>query len=467
MEDDYIRPEPVNRLPVKRIFDFNSGKLKEVMKLPKDFELDDNEILFKIKLIGVNYKKDFGPLKSYNDLTGMIGGRIVPGSIVPCNKFVGKIYDTNDCNLEFDLDNSKYLVFPYTNCIQQACDIVCKNCTSYVSSHRSNLNMKPCLARFEMGYNIDGGLQDYIKIKNSLEVLVRIPDNVSTHDALFSLDIMLPFYSFLKNLQNTGGYNTSDKILLVLNDCGKEMNDVLVVFKILNLYERNISVVGANQISQMTTEEKGKFTGMFHMVLVFNFDAEVLDFCFKSIISTGLQSTKSRYRFVLFNQYSPIDFGDYDHFDLTDKIIVEFKLNWFHKFDLVDLLNYLSTLNNNGRRSFSSFESKSPTKSLFSENSTILDSSWSNSSAMGKADTRTSDSHEHHISGRDVAELLNLPSKIHWLYYKKDVDLSNEFQKSDNSHSTRHINKLISQDRDARICYNNKPYKSKVNAFIL
>ncbi|EGV60342.1 hypothetical protein PSN45_001905 [Yamadazyma tenuis] len=468
--DEYLVPEPINQVPVKRLFDFQTGKLKESMKLPKDFELDDSEILFKIKLIAVNYGRDFELMKQYNTETSTSGGRILPSNIVPCNKFIGKIYASNDVNLDFELDNSKFLVFPHTTCIQQGFPTLCKNCTHYLSSHRSAVGTSsflPCLARFEFGYNVDGGLQDFIKIKNSSEILIKVPDNVSTHDAALSLDISLPFYSYFKWLQNSGNYNPTDKILLVLSDSRKEMNDVLVVFKMLQLIEKNVTIIDAPQIKAMTPSEENTFSSHFNMVLTFDFNHRVLNFCFNSIISTGLESTKSRYRFVMFNQYFPVDFSNYKQFDLTDKVITEFKLNWFHKFDLIDLLSYLSSLNNSTpRKSLSSVEdstTKSPTKSVFSDASTT--SETTSSSTKGKTEE---DYHNNRfVKSHEINELLSLPSKVHWLYYEKDVDLANEFQKTDNSHSTRHINKLMKSNKNVKICYNNRPNKSKVNAFIL
>lgn len=504
----YVGTEPINRLPIKRLYDFKARKLREFTKLPKEFELADGEVLLKVKMVAINYGKDFDKFKAMAQQNTQ-GVHI--NSVVPGNKFVTKIYASNDMNLEFALDNSKFLVFPYTNCIQQGNKQLCKSCLKYgsnelkypdiqTSDHKKHSRDKfPCLGQYELGINLDGGLQDFVKVKNALDLLVQIPELVSSHDALLLLDYALPFYCALKSLVLPHYNFELDKLLIILNDFEREINDVQLVLKLFGLNIANVLVLDYKKVDLMTTDERAKFRYMFN--LIFNFSSSVAswEFCFRSIASTGLESTKARYQVVLFNQNNSVDlnqllFSIDKDYDLNDKIITQFKLNWFHKFDLIELLNHLSFFNGaSSRPSFSSIDSYS-NHTLFSSNMSI-NSSSTNLSRYSPLKQKGFDQNlesnvipntpmESSFGGNRIRfnsaissvdnmslSMSDTRHKTHWLFYEKDMDLSNDFdkfEKSDTSQSLKHINKYISTNHNfTRICYSNKPNKStKLNAFI-
>lgn len=518
--DPYLIPEPINRLPMKRVYDFKLRKLRQVTKLPKEFELADNEILIKIKMIAINYGKDFNRFKAVA-LSNKQG--ITLKNVVPGNKFLGKIYASNDSNLAFPLDNSKFIIFPYTNCIQRGNKQCCKSCLQngsneygvedlgdHLKRRRCGRRTLPCLGQYELGLNLDGGLQDFLKLKNALDLLVRIPDNVSSHDSLLLLDYSLPFYSAFKSSVSPYYNYDTDRLLIILNDYEKELNDVLVIFKIFRLNISNILILDHERIESMSAEDISKFQQKFNLIFNFSTTLSSLKFCFRCLISTGLESTKTRYQIILFNQSNSFDLTEIMYsidkdYDLNDKTITKFRMNWFHKFDLVELLNHISLLNSNSSRpSYSSIDSFS-NQTLFSSNMSINLGSTNFSKysplKIKLSDTNMNQQESNHNQSSQPDEtinnvlstnmrnnhirlnsnirscdnlsipLLDVQYKNHWLFYDKDVDLTNDFDKYDKldtSVSLRHINKLIGTNNNfTRICYSNKPNKStKLNAFI-
>ncbi|CAH6721288.1 hypothetical protein CLIB1444_05S07756 [[Candida] jaroonii] len=426
---DDFNLEPINKLPIKRLFDYKQGKVKETTKLPKEFDLQGNDILFKVKLIGINYLKDFELLKNYQR------------NIVPGNKFIGKIYAFNEnCDnikdyeaLSFD---SKYLVFPYTNCLQQNHQPICHNCNRFIF----NGEKLPCILNFEYGVNLNGGFQDYVKMANFSQIAIKLPYNVSNHDALFLIDLMLPFYCCIKQHfhETFHQFNFNGKKLIILNDVTKELNDILIILKLLKLNEKNFSIIDAKFIEENPHDE---WYGKFQEVFLFNFDQTSIQFAFKSLISTGLTSIKARFHIFLFNQYNPSSFDSVDSiydFNINDKTVIQFKLNWFNKSDLIEILDFISSLNN------SIPTTKSSNTSIMSNSTFQLPSPASD---------------------------YKMSSKQPWLWYEKDYDLTSGLQKlsnqTDKFQSIKQINKLVQTNKFTRICYNNKPVKTKkLNAMV-
>ena len=161
-------------MPSKVVLGGHSGRLKEVVKLPNEMTINPNadELLLKVKLIGVNYKKDIDPLRHYVF-------KNKHASVVPFNKIIGKILallkHMGCASFRF---SSKYLVFPYSNCNIYGIE-PCDHCRrlANVELTRDTMDMfclYPCLRNLEYGITIDGGLQDYIKIRRPSQSLLEI-----------------------------------------------------------------------------------------------------------------------------------------------------------------------------------------------------------------------------------------------------------------------------------------------------
>lgn len=453
-----VQSESISNLPTKRLFDGQLQKVKEVTKLQKEFSLETNEVLFKIKLIGINYSYDFEPLKLRPDI-----------GVVPGNKFMGKIYSYTE---GFDDDknildyNQKYLVFPYTNCIQQN-RIPCTNCDKF--------SRLPCLEKLEFGFNIDGGLQDFIKIKNPLDGLIQIPYNVSSHDAIFSIDVMLPFYSSYQEILafNKNFSPNKDKILVIINDTSKELNDILLVIRLLNLNENLITIFDVNHIANFSQSELDYYKSYFNHCFVFNFKSTSVDFALHSVITTGLESTKSRYNVIFLDQYHPITQQNFQVLKkaINDKTLFEFHLQWYHKPDLIDLLDRISVLNTGA---VTADYGKPPTSSSSSSrNRPSLTSIESSQSTFSNTNISSHLDSSHSLNYLNSAPIPSKPKKgLSWLWYEKDYYLSNDYNKLDDNsliHSIRKINRLVYMTPKPylRVCYNNKLSQSKkVNAFI-
>lgn len=542
--ESYIMPQQVNSLPTKRLFDYRHSKLKESTKLPHEFhilgstyyqpespqsdEFDtddtlDPEVLFKVKFIGVNYEKDFELLKNQR-----FGSKT---SVVPGNKIIGKIVSpTNSQNfyLPWQLpynDNSKYLVFPYSNCLIQNEHDYCANC-----NHLHKLNVGPltshnyfqykrygCLRNWEFGYNIDGGLQDYMKIKKPHESLIRIPDNISLHDCCFSLEIMLPFYSFLKDNFIDLSIKLEGRSLVVLNDVSKEINDVLMVLKLLKIDQRLFWFIDPEKIREVQVYESSKYyySSRFNHVFLFNTSSTSVLFGLDGAISTGLESTKSRYNFAFFDQYDPNCATKYKSINDShpDKTIHHFRLSYKDKLYLMELMHFIADLNTKNKSEGSnSSVSNVPSETAMEERpqhppqprpsvTSINTSTTTFSNASIHLNSTKSSSSSVHLPrqlGKKIAKNLRFRDEdsvidvefqsskkesnhYSWLYYDKDFDLCNDYECSDEEdddedssnsnrqvfHSVKQMNRLIRSSKFSRVCYANKSNKTvKINAFI-
>lgn len=550
--ESYILPQPVEALPIKRLFDYKLGKLKESTKLPREFKFNVNdssnktvnrlsetntnpvcdEVIMKIKIIGINYNKDFQLLES---------SRLNPKlNVVPGNKIIGKITLTlnHPRSIPFADDHSKYIVFPYSNCIiQQPSNGLCSNCYQLSKSVDTSINQQnynvyknhQCLANLEYGYTIDGGLQDYIKIKNPTDSLIKIPDNVSLHDSCFLMEIMLPFYSFLKDnfgKNNLENISIDGRILVILNNVSKEINDILIVLKHFKIDQKLFWFIDEFKIKEIihsnSHEEKSIYTSKFNHVLVFKISDENLSFAMNGLISTGLESTKLRYTLNLFDQYNPEFLQRHKNLDRyhADKTIHHFKLSYKDKLNTWELLQIISNLNlecqntnntninnnnipidtdDNGksetRPSVTSIETTTSTFSNMSihlnstSNTTISIPPNQNSSMHRKPPKNLRFRDDESIIINENKLVNKIGNHYSWLSYDKDFDLGHDqysdddiddydypmgdeykfYQSSSKQfHTVKQMNRLIqSHNSYSRVCYSNKSNKpTKINAFI-
>lgn len=415
-------------LPIKKVYDHRLNKVKEVTKLPKEFKLNNDEVLFKIKLVGMNYCRDFESLKS------------LPNDIVPGNKIVGKVHSCNEnFNYEYfdEISNNKYIIFPYSNCAQQNITL-CANC-------QKNQQL-PCLRKLEYGLTLDGGLQDFIKIPNFNQIAIKVPHNISSHDVMFLLDIALPFYVCIKNYfgPRIDQFNGNNKALVILNDCEAELNDILLVMKLVNLNEQAVDILDVAAIKSFSEQDRQQYHFKYEHVFVFSLDPTIIGFAMQTSMALGLQACKTRYHLILFYQYTNQNVMDFiSDEDFNDKIVVQFHLHWFNKGDFVELLEYVSSLN----------DSSKPISSSVAPNSIVR-----SRSSFG---TISSDISSHKSLDYPSPPLSNKPSKPQdknrWLWYDKDYDTID----------IKQVNKLIRNNTFTRVCYKNRKARDGLNVLVL
>lgn len=483
-------PEPVSLLPSKVVLGGHSGRLKEVVKLPNEMNINPNadELLLKVKLIGVNYKKDIDPLRHH-----VFKNKYA--TVVPFNKIIGKILallkHMSCTNFKF---LSKYLVFPYSNCnIQhiEPCDH-CRRLTN-VELTRDTMDMfylYPCLRNLEYGITIDGGLQDYIKIRLPSQSLLEIPTNVSLHDCCFMMEIMLPFYIFMTTLFIKYGYDQSgNKIMIILNDSKTETNDVLIVLQQLNIDRKSVVIMDPSTIKQLSTKEKSSLHKKFEFVLCFNFSSTSLDFTDYCIASVGLPSSKSRFHVVWFDQYAPLEASKLRKRSemLTDKTFHHIRVghkDFVHAQDLLSMLSSFNILRQS--TTTSNLEDSSDTRPSVSSLETSLTTFSNQSLHLGSSSTTSFSLQKYNevvkngkfLRFRDEDSIINSEreirsSHVSWLWYDKDIDFCRDCEFEDfgtSTHNIKDVNSLM-MDSDAqpkRICYFNKPSKTaNLNAFVL
>ena len=503
--DFCIIPQKVTALPTKRLFDPISRKLREVTKLPKELEMTANEVILRVRMVGINFQTDL----KYDSRKDTIHDESLPKSIVPCGRIIGKVVSN------YEDQTSKYVVFPYSNCIIQniTSQAICHNCqyrknhlvTKLSSSSYNYYKQYPCTLNLTYGYTLDGGLQDYMKIRNPRESLSKIPNNMSIHDCCFFMDIMLPFYSFLKdnfeaeksdNPANTTENGSSlvvvGKILIILNSISKDVNEVLIVIKHFNLDQRNISFIDEKKLDKLSENDRINYKGKFSQVFVFKVTEEIVKFVDFCSISSGLESTKSRYNIVFFDDNS-FNSKHLNRFH-NDKTYHQYKLSYKDKLNAEDLLGIVSNLNLHIKRSpsSSSLNSRAPKKesrskketrpSVASLETTASTFSSTNLSFQSDASSTTSSKSNTTVSKnlrfRENDSIIENSKKdpqnhYSWLLYDKDYDLCNEFEHSDDEdlnkkvHSVREINRILRNPKDlSRVCYTIKSAKSKLNALV-
>ena len=490
--------EVVGSLPTKRIFDLKTYRIRESTKLPKEFTTvreGGDELIMRVKLVGINYQTDFAAITYWNT---------DKKTLVPSSKIVGKlITDVPAMNL-------KYLVFPFTNCINQKRISQCKNCEKLASSEPLNsLNIDvwaryKCTENLIYGFTIDGGMQDYMRIPSPSETLLPIPNNLSLHDACFLTDIALPLYTcILENFiqmprspvslngdegsSTVGTPNFMGNILLVLLDIQKEINDVLIVLKYFRVPELSFSVIDARKYASLLHNDKVRYLSRFTQVFVFYPHPELVAFATHCLYSLGLEATKSRYNLILFDQFHVQSLVANKNLSFTDRTVQHFKLSYKDRIYAEQLLQIVSELNANmqksllssslsvdltledgNRSTFSNFASCQSTQTLldktqktirFREGDSIINEKMCSSS-------NSSDSSDYALS-----------RAYSWLWYDRDFVLCKEFEHSDDEdgcddtpgrvHAAKQINRLIRNPRHInRACYTNQANRPKLNALI-
>ncbi|KAK6460922.1 hypothetical protein DFJ63DRAFT_336844 [Scheffersomyces coipomensis] len=549
--ESFILPEVINSLPIKRLYDFKSKKLKELVKLNHELNCEFDQVILKVKLIGIDYNHDF--ITSTNESKNRHprhshynrDHQPNPKQIVPGFKIIGKVHQSRSSSFS-STANKKYLVFPYSNCLLQNQKHLCQQCQfllnkqSHISSSFPLNDFTPlhtryqCLNNIMYGINIDGGFQDYLKILHPKDSLVEIPKNVSMHDCLFLYDIMLPFYSFLQSSSSNMDIMHTGKVLIILNDSDKELNDVLIILNHFKQIDQSqISIVDYSKIKSSMISSK--YHKRFDQILIFNKqlqlqnDNDTMKLIQLFSASNGLESTKSRYNVIIFNNHlQTIPQSNQLQQHQQDKAIHHFKLAYKDKLHLEQVLLILSDLN-------SSFNSTTTDEANLSASSTIkprvsigsMDSTISSSTSTSSASISSSslpstpvnesspnsfssgsfneDNHHHHhnhgqthqnhqgknLRFRGTASIINAYPKSkkkithHWLNCDYDFDLvkydedEEDYNDNDDEYSTRqlmlkkshnikHINKIIRTASTAsRVCYNNKSNRpTKLNAFI-
>lgn len=467
--ESYLVPPDVNLLPTKRVFDPRIARLRETTKLPKDFVAHDSDVLLKVKIVGVNYKKDFLLLHD-------------KPPVVPGNKVIGKIISGS-----FP-PSHKYLVYPYLTCMVHNPSRPCVNCAHLMANDVPPLSLQsysvyrklPCLQTWEYGVTLDGGLQDVMKVRGPTEALVKIPDNVSLHDCCFLSEVMLPLYSVIKDtLLHLHHVEDKTRVLVVLNDVTKEINDVLIVLKNFHIDQKHYWFIDPTKIAQLLPLERANYKSKFHHVLLFACSDQAVTFGMASSISTGLESTRLRYNIFLFNQYDPESQAKnkYLQSNHTDKTIHHFKLTFADRQNALELLNILSELNRidlplppGQRPSVTSIESAS----TFS-NTLVTSASTSTTNVSAKTHNSAGRKPPKALRFRDDESIIDDQKKqsyYSWLHFDKDFDLCNDYDLSDDdeddrTHTVRDINANLVDPRYSRVCYANKANKPvKINAFI-
>ncbi|CUM64555.1 uncharacterized protein PRCAT00002162001 [Priceomyces carsonii] len=482
-------PEHVFSLPVKRVFDTKEMRLRESTKLPRELQWNNNKIeeaIIRVKIIGLNYQTDFEAFK--------LREKPIRTSVVPGSKIVGKISAFSNYNARSSHDdNSKYLVFPYTNCINQDLPQKCSNCEEILRGESSHLSTATynthaqfaCLANLVYGLTIDGGLQDCMKIKNPSSNLIRIPENISIHDCCFLFDLMLPFYCFVKDhlfIQKPID-ELEGKSLIILNDVTREINDILLAAQVLKIDQKALFILDITQINELSEEERATYSSKFNQVFVFNTSKPSIDFAIHSSISTGLESTRSRYLIVLFDQYKYEFHRSELDLVFNDKIVLHFKMSFKDRIHAEEIMRFFSDLNCSRAQTEdpeplshrdTSISSLDGALSVLSSCTAILHStSVSNSSADKEEDALYE--RPKVLRFKDDVSISKatrkLPTHCSWLWYEKDFDLGNiENFNEDNRtlHGLKDLNRLINDPKNvSRICYTNRGKKNyKINALL-
>lgn len=536
--DPYATAEEVNSLPTKRIFDFESKRLRESTKLQSEFNLPDddaNELVLKVKLAGINYQTDFQSFLYNGSSNTTLYNNYVnrtpetkKSPLVPGTRIIGKVQlitSHPDLAQYKENPNSKYMVFPFSNCINQSTKY-CNNCALLcyrLPSNSSKLSERtlhhwskyPCMKEMIYGSTIDGGLQDYIKISTPSETLLRIPENVSLHDACFFLDIMLPFYVFCKEyfmdtplspisvdgnddfFTNKDMVNFGGNVLIILNNVGKEINDILIVLKHFGIDENTVRFIDHNQYNLLTEERRRSYKGQFSQIFVFDPHSDLIKFANLSSSSQGLEVTKSRYNIIIFDQFCPASLAKnkYLQKQYTDKTYHQFKLSYKDRLYAQKLLDIISNLNASVKQhehdNSIPLSPVSRSSSTFSTQQSVLSSTNSGSSepqieSKPLKSIRFRDDEsiiEEQYSKKSVTSYTHTRRHFSWLWYDKDIALCNDYEQSDDegdddeisyeldprkSHSVKQVNELVHNPQLLhRVCYTSRMNKPvKLNAFI-
>lgn len=410
--------EPVNQLPVKRVYHPKLGVVRELPKLRRDFELDVSVPLciLKVKLTGVNFKTDFSAIKR---------------PIVPALKFIGKVYASNGTTLDV---SRKYLVFPFSTCLLQNAADLCHNCRHLANVKLLNqlsqekFEQYPCQKSWTYGIDVDGGLQDYITIKHPEDVLIPVPSAISLHDACFMFERSLPLYSVLKRVK----FPSSERVLMVLGSIDREINDVLLVLNHLGLDQRQFVFMDRHSIDELKDEQLELYRERFAQMLVFDISSTLLRFANHAL------THKNDTNVFIFDQMTPCSrtkyFGDHS------KNLHHVRLAHHHKADAVELMDIIADMNQVPPADFT-YDSVSSSNTIASLSSSLL------SDRKNRKE----------------------PKRRAWLNYDMDVDLCHDYHEHQpnsrgRTHTSNHINYYIRHPKYHRLCYNPRTSSASCSA---
>lgn len=476
--------------PVKRVFDIQLLKLKEAIKFPREIEVgEDKETLFMPTVVGVDYRKDFElfKIRSYN----------TPKSFVPGNKAVGEVIATSRRSPLST--GEKYLLFPYSICLYQ--DVKpCVHC-QYLQHKRirmldyTTLNVfknHRCLNHLEYGVNVDGCLQDYMKLKDGLSSLIQIPKNVNLNDACFMFDILLPLYLYLmdhfvsKSAGSAGNDNTltklEGKLLILIRDFSEDINDVHLVLDVLSISRSSVTIMDDRMLRTMEPHEKSELCNKFDYMFLISVSAVARGFaelCCKMRSNATKQADELN--IIVFNQHCPDDSLNSKAFESNRNKIksFEYRLKYTDKLHAISLLDKLSRLNiqlsqaNNYPQSivesFNSSSSSDTGDATFRSTESNISSTSRSIPSPRTPKNSDSPSFKSEITHEEGGLWLDTGRKC-LLRSSNDIDdnLNLGFVKSKiEEHDVSLINFMIYKKNEGRICYVKPPRRKQLNAIII
>lgn len=475
--------------PVKRVFDIQLLKLKEIIKFPREIEVEeDKETLFMPTVVGIDYRKDFELFKIRSCNT--------PKSFVPGNKAVGEVIATSSRSPLST--GEKYLLFPYSICLYQ--DVKpCVHC-QYLRHKRirtldyTTLNVfknHRCLNHLEYGVNVDGSLQDYMKLKDGLSSLIQIPKNVDLNDACFIFDILLPLYLYLMDhfVSKAAGTAGNDdmltklkgKLLILVRDFSDDINDVHLVLDVISVNRTSVTIIDDQMLRAMEPLEKSKLCSTFNYMFLISVSAVAKGFaelCCK--MRCAVTNKADELNIIVFNQHTADDSLNSKVFGNNgNKIkIFEFRLKYTDKLHAISLLDKISRLNSQLRQ-----------KSVYPQS--VVGSFNSSSSDTGDATSGSTESNIS-ISSQSIPsprtpknnDSSSFKSEINheggglWLDTGRKCLLKSSYEIDDNpclsfarstieEHDVSLINFMIYKKNQGRICYVKPPRKKQLNAIIV
>lgn len=415
--------EPVLLLPTKCIVD-GRLRVREAPKLRSEITAQLHEAVLRVKMTGVVYHKDFELFRLKN---------FPRRPVVPGNKIVARLHAAAP-----GVSPGKFLVFPYSNCLHQRHRDACAHCQHLRDTKTDALTPQTmqyhrefaCMYGWEYGVTLDGGLQDYIKVRLPLEALVRLPDTVSLHDCCFLLDIALPLYAWVREWQAAAGGagavlgDDADRILVVLNDAAREQNDVLIVLKHFGVARTRIHLVDADATAAAAA---------YKFCFLFSQTPRAVEVAIAALL-TGLEATRARYHLVLFDQYNVQSVVAHRHLrhDHPDITVHHARLAFKDRVYAEELIAIWARLN------------AAEGDGLSRATSALL-------LALG--------------SPRPAVRFVTPCKPPSWLWCERDVNLCPEHE--DDGEGVRHINRLIrTHGRATRVCYTRRARPPAINAFL-
>ncbi|KAM9904725.1 hypothetical protein OXX79_002573 [Metschnikowia pulcherrima] len=475
----YIAKREVDLLPLRRTIT-KTGKLRDAVILLRDLQPEESSLLLRVKHVAIDFTMDFA---------GNPG--IVPGA-----RFVAKIpsmHPIRDGEHMFS-PADKLLVFPYSACWLQNRKFMCNNCISasacdvekYVTHQRT-----PCLRQPVYGRQLNGGLQDYIRVPSPAHSLVKVPESVSGHDCCFLFDVALPFLSYCVDVMFAGpGANSQSlpdspgRVLIMLNDVKKEANDCLLVIRHLQLDHSIFTFTDPKLLAKPQTKER--FRDKFRHVLVFTSDKEILESAVQFAARNVSKDVAKKSTIGIFRNISPeITCPNYCMFHKID-------LSYKDRFLMEDLLMTLAALNGGTRSPVSPTQqeitiqhgksaskkkngnsaSTSPTSDMSKSSITEIRSSNSSTTRSSSQSTENKNDEDQQSDEISSNSSTSAPKHTSWLHCDKDFRLCSDdncvHDVTSLCHQTATINEMIRSGCSwKRVFYTHRSAcHVKLNAFI-